>query len=264
MHCIIVNNKKHRNIQFSWTNQPIYIILHWTPSNYKFISTWPETSINEILHWWIDEFAIPLKLPFKNCLIGTSLTYLIVCITEVIGRGNFGIVHKAILEQENEQHVVAVKTVSGMQKRRRNKSVTLNLYVYAIFCMLYFSGNILGEGEFLAEINLLISLGSHANIASIIGCCTTKDNPILLVTEYMMYGDLLHFMWDIREPSGKNLDKTHCLKQRDLYDIGRQVADGMAHLKNMKVIHGDLAARNILVGEVEIVIYLSATWYPCP
>ena len=59
---------------------------------------------------------------------------------------------------------------------------------------------------FLAEMSLLISLGPHEHIVGLIGVCTKKsadeeNSSLLLVTEYMAYGDLLHFLWDAREVS---------------------------------------------------------------
>ena len=58
----------------------------------------------------------------------------------------------------------------------------------------------------LAEMSLLISLGPHEHIIGLIGVCTKKSSDEenaspLLVTEYMTYGDLLHFLWDAREVS---------------------------------------------------------------
>ena len=62
--------------------------------------------------------------------------------------------------------------------------------------------------DFLAEISLLIHLGKHENILAIEGVCTTQANSEtsdslspLLVTEFMSYGDLLHFLWDSRDVS---------------------------------------------------------------
>lgn len=40
-----------------------------------------------------------------------------------------------------------------------------------------------------------------------------------------------------------------------LCKIGRQVANGMHFLSQSRIIHGDVAARNILVGEVRMDLY---------
>ena len=52
--------------------------------------------------------------------------------------------------------------------------------------------------QFLDEIELMYEIGSHPNILTLLGCCTIEE-PYLLLTEFMKYGDLLHFMWKSRE-----------------------------------------------------------------
>ena len=49
------------------------------------------------------------------------------------------------------------------------------------------------EGEFLEEINLMKSIGSHKNIVNLIGA-STQMKPFCIVLEYMPYGDLLHYL----------------------------------------------------------------------
>ena len=76
------------------------------------------------------------------------------------------------------------------------------------------------QNEFLAEISLLLHLGEHENILGVIGVCTAhtpeqsndrnaQSSP-LLVSEYMIYGDLLHFLWNAREVSFQAKDKLCC------------------------------------------------------
>jgi len=52
--------------------------------------------------------------------------------------------------------------------------------------------------EFLTEIGFMINIGDHPNVLKVFGCCTT-EKPIYLITDYLKYGDLLHFLWDSRE-----------------------------------------------------------------
>ena len=49
------------------------------------------------------------------------------------------------------------------------------------------------EGEFLEEINLMKSIGSHKNIVNLIGA-STQMKPYFIVLEYMPYGDLLRYL----------------------------------------------------------------------
>ncbi|CAK8690931.1 unnamed protein product [Clavelina lepadiformis] len=147
----------------------------------------------------------------------------------VIGRGNFGVVRKALLTQRNKSEVlVAVKSLAGNVVSNRRE-------------------------DFLAEMALLISLGSHENVLSVIGACTCrssiKEESPLLITQYMMYGDLLHFLWDSRELSNRKADPVYNFTEASLFTISRQVASGLHFLSQSRVIHGDVAARNVLVGE---------------
>ena len=47
--------------------------------------------------------------------------------------------------------------------------------------------------EFLEEIQLMKAVGSHKNIVNMVGCCTIEE-PMFLLTEYVPYGDLLHYL----------------------------------------------------------------------
>nr|XP_039267599.1 serine/threonine receptor-like kinase NFP [Styela clava] len=143
---------------------------------------------------------------------------------EVIGRGNFGVVHKALLKTPAEEKVVAVKSIPETYDES-------------------------GKNAFLAEIALISNIGTHRNIMGIIGCCTIGDSPLCFVTDLMKYGDLLHFLWNAREESKRSQDPAYCLTELDIHKIGKEVAEGMQYLTNLKIIHGDVAARNILIGE---------------
>ena len=49
------------------------------------------------------------------------------------------------------------------------------------------------EKDFLEEIDLMKSIGFHKNIINIIGA-STMMKPLFLVLEYMVHGDLLHYL----------------------------------------------------------------------
>ena len=49
------------------------------------------------------------------------------------------------------------------------------------------------EIDFLEEIDLMKSIGFHKNIINIIGA-STMMKPLFLVLEYMVHGDLLHYL----------------------------------------------------------------------
>ncbi|XP_077967343.1 uncharacterized protein LOC120343370 [Styela clava] len=143
---------------------------------------------------------------------------------DVLGRGKFAVVNKGILITSKDgvmKHIdVAVKTPSDGRP----------------------------DDEFLSEMHLLMSTEKHKNIVSVIACCTA-DSPILLITEYLMYGDLRNFLLEAREDKNWKRDDTYLLTDSDICRICKQIADGMQHLAHNRIIHGDLAARNVLVGK---------------
>lgn len=47
--------------------------------------------------------------------------------------------------------------------------------------------------DFLDEIKLMIEIGNHPHLMSVIGCCTLSE-PYYLITEYMKYGALDKFL----------------------------------------------------------------------
>ncbi|XP_037530273.1 KIT proto-oncogene, receptor tyrosine kinase b [Nematolebias whitei] len=67
----------------------------------------------------------------------------------------------------------------------------------------------------MSELKVLSYLGNHVNIVNLLGACTT-GGPILVITEYCCYGDLLNFLRRKRESF---------LNSRDGGDYYRNVSD---------------------------------------
>uniref|UniRef100_X2B931 Protein kinase domain-containing protein n=1 Tax=Capitella teleta TaxID=283909 RepID=X2B931_CAPTE len=91
---------------------------------------------------------------------------------------------------------------------------------------------------FLAEAQVMKSL-THKNIVQLLAVCT-EEEPILIVTEYLVNGSLLAYL------RKRHIDT---LPLPTMLDIAAKVADGMAYIEDRKLIHRDLAARNILLDE---------------
>ncbi|XP_078702320.1 CUB and sushi domain-containing protein 3-like isoform X2 [Branchiostoma floridae x Branchiostoma belcheri] len=148
-------------------------------------------------------------------------------LSEEIGRGAFGIVFLATLKRAvdgllTEQTVVA-KTV------RENA----------------------GEEEiqnFIQEVDTTITLRQHINLLGLVGCCTLSHPPYL-VTEYMPYGDLKNFLLKCRKLGERLQDSMYDFDEMKIYQVARQIANGMTYISQAGYVHGDLAARNVLVGE---------------
>ena len=91
--------------------------------------------------------------------------------------------------------------------------------------------------DFLAEAQIMKKL-LHPNLLQIYATCTL-ERPIIIITELMKHGALSDYL---QKGKGRNL------RLRQLIDMAVQITEGMAYLEDHYYIHGDLAARNILVG----------------
>ncbi|XP_066300785.1 uncharacterized protein [Branchiostoma lanceolatum] len=90
---------------------------------------------------------------------------------------------------------------------------------------------------FLQEANTMTKL-HHANIVQLLGVCT-KEDPIYIITEFVCNGSLEGYL---KGEHGKRLSLVHQI------DMATQVAAGMEYLESNSVIHRDLRAANVLVG----------------
>ncbi|PFX12404.1 Proto-oncogene tyrosine-protein kinase receptor Ret [Stylophora pistillata] len=158
----------------------------------------------------------------------------LVTINKVVGRGAFGQVAKA--------------KVRGLQGR---PTTTL-----AAVKMLKENASESDRKDLLSELQLMKELDAHPHVVKLLGC-VTKSGPLMVLIEYVPYGDLLGYM---RKSRGLNdtyfqdpdiKPKTN-LTSEQLMKFAWQVADGMSYLSSIPIIHRDLAARNVLVGEEEM------------
>uniref|UniRef100_A0A8C7JQT9 receptor protein-tyrosine kinase n=1 Tax=Oncorhynchus kisutch TaxID=8019 RepID=A0A8C7JQT9_ONCKI len=133
----------------------------------------------------------------------------------------------------------------------------------------------------MSELKILSHLGSHDNIVNLLlDTCTHR--PMLMITEYCSYGDLLNFLHgkaklflysipsgpgtpeDPRVPENRDHYKNTCAQEsrslcedpetgtwsldiEDLLRFSSQVAQGMDFLASKNCIHRDVAARNVLL-----------------
>uniref|UniRef100_A0A0P4WCZ3 Protein kinase domain-containing protein n=3 Tax=Scylla TaxID=6760 RepID=A0A0P4WCZ3_SCYOL len=100
--------------------------------------------------------------------------------------------------------------------------------------------------DFRQEARVLARL-HDPNIVRLVGV-VTRAEPLALLLEYMVHGDLYQFLRRHRcGPEGA--EELPELSYGALVYAALQVASGMTHLETLGVVHRDLAARNCLVGE---------------
>jgi len=92
------------------------------------------------------------------------------------------------------------------------------------------------QDSFVNEAAMLGRL-KHPNVVQYLGVHTSKKGEKYIVMEYLSLGSLPGVL--------KENEKT--LNVMDLVAMAKQAAAGMLHLENLRVIHRDLALRNILV-----------------
>eukprot|EP00058_Branchiostoma_floridae_P028109 XP_002613600.1 hypothetical protein BRAFLDRAFT_227043 [Branchiostoma floridae] len=154
-----------------------------------------------------------------------------VTLGERIGSGAFGLAYRATLTTDEESEDVVVKTVKDNASEEDKLS-------------------------FLQEIRAVVDLGVQKNLLGLIGCCTVVRDHLYLITEFMPYGDLKGFLRKcqvshigVEGISDGPRDDIYNFEVMQMYQVGRQIARGMDHIARSRYIHGDLAARNVLVGE---------------
>jgi serine/threonine protein kinase len=150
-------------------------------------------------------------------------------ITKKIGSGNFGTVSKGVLTGlygENSKTTVAIKRTIGPAEGTELR-------------------------DFLHEIKIMSYINPHINLVSMIGSCASdldNEKEIWLIIEFCQYGDLKDFLIENKKNilSGSNEDTINdrCLMYWT-YDIGK----GMEYLSSNNIMHGDLAARNVMLDE---------------
>ncbi|XP_071946868.1 fibroblast growth factor receptor-like [Antedon mediterranea] len=155
------------------------------------------------------------EFPHENLIIG-----------DILGEGAFGEVRlgEAVgIVEENVTTLVAVKMLEASADSKDLRS-------------------------FLSELELMKTIGKHAYIINLMGCCT-QNGPPLIIVEYAKYGNLRDFL---RQKYDKYSDKVQRKRSSDvqcLLTYANQVTQGMQYLESKNCIHRDLAARNILVME---------------
>lgn len=102
--------------------------------------------------------------------------------------------------------------------------------------------------EFVDFVLFHIAVSKHENIVKML-YGQTRRMPMYLVLEASVPGNLLHFLWSLREDRCGASDNFQTFSERSVYLVAKQVAAGLDYLHSYnRIIHGDVAARNMLIG----------------
>ena len=153
-------------------------------------------------------------------------------IIKQIGSGNFGTVSKGEvfgLYRKDSKTTVAIKATKGTAE-----GVELR--------------------DFLHEIKIMSHIKPHLNLVSMIGSCSTDLNnqrELWLIIEFCHHGELKSYLIENKKHilSGTDQDS---INSRCLLNWSHDVAKGMEFLSSNKIMHGDLAARNIMLDDSPI------------
>ena len=148
-----------------------------------------------------------------------------------LGGGCFGCVYEGMVEDlidPGQKTKVAVKTV----KNRLDPA-----QIFALMC----------------EIKVLDKLEIHLNLVNMIGACTNefRSGEIWLLLEYCPHGDMQNFLLRNRDIILESLHyhrvPHEILNIRLFLNWSHSICKGMEYLASKNIMHGDLAARNILI-----------------
>ncbi|XP_058850038.1 tyrosine-protein kinase STYK1-like [Acipenser ruthenus] len=103
--------------------------------------------------------------------------------------------------------------------------------------------------EFLGRARFEVELGKHPHLVETLGVCS-QGTPLLIITEELRHRDLLGFLWRCRRDVLRMDQGVPCdLTEKGVFRIARDVASGLEYLHGKRYLHGDVAARSVLIGE---------------
>jgi serine/threonine protein kinase len=157
-----------------------------------------------------------------------------------LGDGNYGIVKEGCawdIRNSRDKTKVAIKTLKDPLEGCPPDKTKINV----LWC----------------EIKVLDKLDKHPNLVNMVAACTKnpQKGEIWLLLEFCPHGDLRQLLNKYRSAFVESLQNNSPINCFDGFDAAKllikwphEIAKGMEYLSSKNVMHGDLAARNILIG----------------
>ncbi|XP_018574764.1 LOW QUALITY PROTEIN: putative tyrosine-protein kinase Wsck [Anoplophora glabripennis] len=138
--------------------------------------------------------------------------------TNLLGVGKYGRVNSGTIHENNTLIPVAAYSIQDKKMSKETKR------------------------SMLQDLDVLIKVGKHENLISLIGTCETAQ-VVSVILDYvsMNLKDLLLGSRDTLPGRFSNMSEAQAL------DIAIQIASGMAHLEACRVIHRQLCARSVMI-----------------
>ncbi|XP_054620566.1 tyrosine-protein kinase STYK1 isoform X2 [Dunckerocampus dactyliophorus] len=129
------------------------------------------------------------------------------------------------------------KTVGLYRARMDNRDVVLR--------MLKDTANGADKRHFLGFTSFVSGLGPHPFLPALLGVVTASSPPVMVMEE-LRHRDLLGFLWRCRRV---DYDESACdMTERTVFTMATQVASALDYLHTRRCVHGNVAARSVLVG----------------
>ncbi|PSN55853.1 hypothetical protein C0J52_02736 [Blattella germanica] len=158
--------------------------------------------------------------------------------SEIMGQGRYGKVMKGTVQQRGFPIPVAVHTIADGELPRDEKRMMLK------------------------DLDVLIRLGMHANITNLIGTCESPETlfvvvehhpvtlkDILLESRCLEHSGAPYSVQTSTSDMGRTRQKACSLPESQVLEAAIGVARAMDFLTSKKIVHTQLAARNVLMAD---------------
>ncbi|XP_067423339.1 tyrosine-protein kinase STYK1-like [Emydura macquarii macquarii] len=101
--------------------------------------------------------------------------------------------------------------------------------------------------DFIEMMKFHIKICNHASLVKVLWC-QSQALPLCLILEAMSLGNLLCFLWQTHQGDLSIKEHIYDLTEKRVFAMAIQIAHGLEYLTaSQKLIHGDVAARNVLL-----------------